>query len=253
MVTTQRKSGNKASKPVRTDRGQALVEGTVMLGVMIVFVVLLLLVLINTYQLSNYNYRLQAIATEAARKVSADKWWLGMERPEYNYTQSCREAEEIAKEELVKNGLVSQSADISPFTWSTSFAQLRGKRVTIVKVAFNLNKAKIISGGFFPSAVKLQASGIASDAEHAVTKHGVALIHADDGAGNQTAIRVPVYNATIGNNTPAHSGWMNAGDAAVGDAPHAYLRMECSSAGSTLQRMSTDRPNSFKLYNRAPW
>jgi hypothetical protein len=235
----------------RSTKGQALVEGASMLVVMTIVIALLLLGLLNTYILGAYNLKMQPIAASAARRVAACKWWLGMIRPEYNQREAEIDAEQALNGELKSVGL--PEANNVKFSYST--VMLRKKLTTIVRVDFDVNKVKIAQGLFFPSFITLHASGVSSDAEHAVTRHGQATIHAQDPSdpASQRAIRVPVYNATVGLNRAAHPRWLRA-DRGTGTYPVAYLRLDCDSEGSRINKQGTNpATNRTEVTDEAIW
>lgn len=215
----------------RSNKGQVIVESAAMFAVLITAVVLLILLAINTYVVGSYNVRLQAAASNAARNIVAQKWWMGMERPEYNEADATADALNTLNLELEAMGLPHAEGFKPTFTREI---MLREKAITLVRVDFNVTLGGK-SGCILPTSVPLHISSISSDAEYAVTTHGRALILCGPKGGPQTGIRVPVYNATIGKQTPAHPTMLVAGNT-PGESPTAHLVLYCNSAGSTIQK-----------------
>ncbi len=245
----KRNSTPKLNSGRRSQCGQALVEGTVMLSVMTTVLAMLFLLVLNTYFISESNVKLQFAASHAAKRISDAKWWLGMERPDYHQESAESDAKLALDNELHALGLPSASN----FTASYSSVMLRQKSVTIVRIDFDVDGLQLCSGLCFSGAAKLHGNGIASDADHAVTPHGRALILAEDpNTGVRHGIRVPVYNATNGNDTPAHPTFLNAGISA-GKYPVANLSIQCNTAGSRIARFINPAPNQTVQTRNLVW
>lgn len=227
---------------IRSIAGQAIVEAGVMLCAMVVIFVMLLFVVAESYISANQNYCALRLATNAARRIVAAKWWLGMEDPTYVEpvagTNSNDPTSTTARQELNAELKAMGMSSAKNFRVSIQEIWLQKKRTTIAKVEFDLDGRVPLLG----SKVTLHPVGIASDAEHAITPHGYSLLHAVDRSGmNQHGLRIPVYNVTIGNDMNAdisaspENQWFRAGTLA-NPYPTAYLRLKCSSTGSELSR-----------------
>ena len=159
-----------------------------------------------------------------------------MQRPEYNERLAEQDAEQALNTELKALGLNTASNFRVAYTRNV---MLREKQITIARVDFDMENLQNAKGAIFLPGFRLHACGVASDAEHAVTRHGQALLLVKDpndpNLNNQRGIRVPVYNATIGLSTPAHPSWLVAGPS-IGPTPTAHLVLNCSSAGSKIQK-----------------
>lgn len=211
-----------------------------MLGAMIVTFVLLLLFLVQVYVSANQNYRLLHLASSSAKRIVDAKWWLGMQDPDYvvpiEGTNGSDATTVSAREELDAELKAMGLGKSKNFRVSLKKIWLQKKVTTIVRVEFDVDIAMSI----FKYVVKFHPTGVASDAEHAVTAHGYTLLHVVDGP-NERGLRIPVYNVTIGQNTNADTSssldnkWFRAGNF-TGPVPTAYLRLECPSNGSLLKR-----------------
>jgi hypothetical protein len=217
----------------RSAKGQAIIGGTACLILLTTLFSGMLLLLLNSGILSTDNQQLHGIASEAARHIAGSKWWLGMERPEYDANAATSEAEQAVNAELATLGL--PQAQNFTVTYSKGF--VRQTEVTIVNVSFDVFGLKTVSGNKFPSFVKLNVSAASSDAEQATTKHALALILVLDPKTNEIkrGIRVPIYNATLGNGYPLDPGLLRAGDS-VGNFPVAYMKLNCPNDGGGHER-----------------
>lgn len=226
----------------RSERGQGIAEGAACMVVMVPVVGLLILLLLNTYFVATYNIKLQSIALNGARLVTSDEWWLGMTRTDYSQA-----AEDNARQAI--NGqlaILGLSCKTPPVFTYTEGVALRKKKITVVRVDFDVTP-KLVRGFFFPSVLTLHASGVSSNANHAVTRHGQIFLEAIDPVTHSgIGIRIPAYNATVGMNTPANPVWLRAGRSA-GKFPVAYLQVKASSEGSTLNRMEDDSDDNGKV------
>jgi hypothetical protein len=242
----------------RTAKGQAIVEGTVMLAVLIGFVAVILFLLANTSLMSSYNYRINAVAAEGARQYVAGMWWLGMKRPFFQTDLAKVDVDKLAKAEIAQMGLLNAEV-VGDVKVKTHRQKVKDKEITIVQVDFDVKGLEILTAGIFPKEVTMHASGIATDAEYAVEKHGMALLHTsypdplNPQVNIERAIRVPVYNATVGYNTPASNDprWLRAGDS-IGHYPVVELTLYCPSSGN-LQMQRTPAENTTEILERKPW
>lgn len=87
--------------------GQALVETAC--GMVVVTIVFVLLVMfgLNTFFAFKYSADVKIIATEAAKIVLTNKYWLGMRRPDYNPDESVEKARVVANTLASKLGIAS--------------------------------------------------------------------------------------------------------------------------------------------------
>lgn len=231
MSTTKFQRQARTTRRVRSSYGQALAEGAAIMVIMVPLVALLILFLINSYFISTHNIKIQSIASSAARMAVSEKWWLGMTRTDYS-TAGEDNARQAIYSQLGFLGLTCKAPPV--FTYKHD-VMLRLKNITVVRVDFDVTP-KLAKGFFFPSFLTLHASGVSSDAEHAVTRHGQIFLEAIDPAtGQGIGIRVPAYNATVGMNTSAHPLWLRAGRSA-GKFPVAYLQIQANTDGSVINR-----------------
>lgn len=214
-----------STKTARSQRGQLIIGGTAMMVLMSMIFFGLLLVLLNTAAISNNSSKLQGIASEAAGLIAAKKWFLGMERKEWDQVKAESEAQESVTKSLAAIGLPPPSQFRVKFIRGT----VRDTQVVVTKVSFNVSGLQIVSGGILGNVVpSIHISGLATDSEHAVTKHAMALILAVDPSNPRIrrGIRVPIYNATNGQGQPLNGTVLKAGRSA-GSFPEAMLNLNC--------------------------
>lgn len=231
----------------RRARGQALVEGACIIPVMILLVVFLAMFLINTSIVGTYNFRVNAIASEAARQYMAGKWWLGMERDAFNESGAEDDMKDLVDAEIEHLGM--GNAHASNFKFTRHHSVVAGEDSTIMHVEFDVTELKCISYGLFPSKVTLHATGMASDVEFAQSKHGMCLIHAVDplNPSKQRAFRIPILNASKGENRPADSNttdpWLTAGPT-LGTPPIVTMNIFVKNQGQLMLQQTDANGNS---------
>lgn len=242
----------------RSSSGQAIAEGAVGLGLITVSAAFLLLFMVQTYGSTNQNYRLLQLASSAAERITAAKWWMGMQDPNFEAPKpdGSDGPSRVARDELNARLAALHMGECKNFAVTTKQIWLQKKLTTIVRVDFDVNASVPLLG----VPVKLHATGLASDAEHAITSHGYALVHAvgsvhPNSPTGESGLRIPVYNCTVGHNTAAHPNWMKCGTF-TGTVPTAYLRLEVPSYGQLSRRIldktSTD-PNALERTDLYPW
>jgi hypothetical protein len=209
--------------------GQAIVEGAALMVVLVPLVVILTFMLVNASIVGTYAYRLNAIASESSRQYNAGKWWLGMERTGFNVPAAQQDVKDLVNAEIAASGWPEAKADNFQFDYTAGM--MNNQPITVLRVSFDVSGLKVLSAGVFPSTVKIHATGISSDAEYAVARHGMVVIHTVGGK-SQRAIRIPAYNATIGRDTPAHPDfhWLHAGPS-IGTSPVINFNIKCDSSG----------------------
>lgn len=119
-----------------------------------------LLLFINTVILSDYHLKLQIAATEAAKIIDGQKYWLGAVRSDYNRVDAEKNAREVADLILEKLGLPdtsSFSVDYPSKATNTALGNIQLTRVTLA-----VNRLKTV-GGLFAPFIELKGSGISSD------------------------------------------------------------------------------------------
>ena len=224
---------------------------------MAIMAALLLLLIANTSVLGSYSYKLNAVAAEGARQYTAGIWWLGMKRPNFNEQKAAVDVYILVTKLIESMGL--QNAKVENLQVIPRHKMVMGRDITVVEVSFDASGLELVAGGLFPKVVRLHASGVSSDAEFAIPKHGMALLHSvypdplNPQVNIERAIRVPIYNATVGKNTPASSdpSIMHAGDS-VDRFPQLTINLICPNSGE-LNVESTASNGSTIVSDKVAW
>lgn len=238
------------AKVLRRASGQALVEGACIIPVMILLVVFLCFFLVNTSIVGTYNYRLNAIAAEAARQYNSGKWWIGMERPFFNEAKAEEDMIALIDAEVKASGL--GDVEITNHKFTRHEGKADGETIGIMRVEFDVTNLKCVSYGVFPTRIKLHATGMACDAEYAFSKHGMALLHVVDDSDptqppKERGIRVPILNASRGESQPADSTpgdpWLTAGST-LGTPPIVTMTIYAKHFGQLTMQQTNENGNS---------
>jgi hypothetical protein len=228
-------SSQRRGHAYRSRKGQAIAAGSGFLVLISMLAAGLLLCLANFAILGNYNERLQGVANEIAERAANEEYRLGVEREYDPDTISAVGSGFIADRkhldaELKLMGV--QPGTVYNYHVESSDATVRDIPVKLYTVSFDVFGLPIC-GGVLPSVIPLHVVGSSSNySEHVRERHGSALILFTDPdpkyANRQRGVRVPIYNATLGRNTPADPTHLHIGPM-VGQPPEAYLRVQCNS------------------------
>lgn len=146
---------------VRRERGQTTLGIVSGLAVMVAVFVLLVMFGLNVFSALKYGADLKLAATEAANIIQANKFWLGMKRPDYNQGLALEKATRIADAVSVRLGLppieiVEVMEDDTP-----------ASDIVVVKVRAK-NLLLPFATGAFPSFLTLKAEGISVQSKNCV-------------------------------------------------------------------------------------
>lgn len=136
-----------AKRSCRRSTGQAIIEGVAMLTFLIPIMVgvTLLTLFIGIY--SYYHLAILQVADAGARAAVDDRYWLGVERPEYKEANTENKIKNTVSDLWKRTGLagsVSTDVDLSdPKT---------------VAVTVTANNVPIPSGGFLPAGLSLKST-----------------------------------------------------------------------------------------------
>lgn len=225
---------------LREASGQSIVEGTAFMVMLTMLATGMIIFMLNLARLSSYNYRLQVIASEAAKQVIANAYWMEMTRSGFtlrggatNPSSSSVDIGEncayLVNKELKMLGL----PEASNFRIESRNEKVLGNDIMVVNVDFEVSGLTLESAGLFKPIISLHAHGVATSAQYRVSPHGICLIHCVDDSVKppiERAIRVPVYNATIGSDTPADNSYLRAGDS-IGQTACAGVTIYCENDG----------------------
>lgn len=180
----------KYRKQSRKISGQALVGGTAMLSVSVIFVVGLIALLLNFFFACNYSIKAQVVANEAAKIVDAHKYWLGLPRVDYNAEATATAALSTANELCQQLGLPPiQSGDfVVDSAASTITLTIRGCAIPCTSV-------------IFPSMIPVTALGVCP--QSVVTPYGIMQIGVPvpNTASQYQIVTLPAYGFCQGTKT----------------------------------------------------
>jgi hypothetical protein len=241
------------SSKIRKNHGHTIVEGAAMIPLLVFFSIALAFFVLNAGIVGTYNYRLNAIASEAARQMNAGRWWLGMERTGFKVEEAKNDVRRLLVAEVNAMGWEGASLHPDDIEITTEQKMAGDRPLNIVRVTFRVDGLRIQSAGVFPQTISLSAAGISSDAEYHVPRHAMAVLHVVDPrtGATQRAIRVPIYNATIGNDTPAHPKHLHAGPS-IGTFPVVTMNIYAKTTGRLLL-YKTDRTRATKVEDLGSW
>lgn len=201
--------------PVRSKHGQGIAESGIVLVVGTTLAIGLVMFLLNLARVSSCNYRLQSIASQAARQIIANEYFLDMQLGEFDddphHLVSAEPSSDGASTDIGKNCryLVDQELEMVGLPASTNFKiksydrTIMDHRVRFIEIDYDVPGLQVISANMFPASYSLHAHGFASSSKHSVSTHGICLIHVVDvdstgrPTGVERGIRVPIINATI--------------------------------------------------------
>ncbi len=137
---------------LRPPKGQGLVESACCAVVLVPLAIGLILLLLNAYAISNYNYKLNVAATLSAQAVGAKKYWLGMVRPDYQPEQGTAAARAAAVR-------LTKALGLPPTECSVQDDQAGDGDV--IKVTLTAKRYPLPFGGLlFPSFINLTGTGV---------------------------------------------------------------------------------------------
>lgn len=178
------------SKSLRASSGQGLAEGVAGLVIFCMVFIGCLMLFINTVVLSDYYRKLQMAATEAAKSIDAEKYWIGMHRPDYNQSTAEANARNLADFILVSSGLPKTSSFKVDYPQQASNIAGQGT-MQLTRVTLSVNQLRTV-GGLFAPFIALSGAGISTNA----SSHCYAYADLAIRNQNRTAIRqfyFPVY------------------------------------------------------------
>ncbi len=189
----------------RSTKGQAIAEMVPAISVLVLLALGSLLLLINFTAIASRKAILDVVAGEAAKAVLADRYFLGMQRKQFDITASSKRAQSIANEMLAKAGLgTTTNFKVTPF-YSVPLATSK-QIVDIVRIDISASVVpaspdfKFLNATVIPKLVTISSSGIASDAAEAKSNGlGIITMYNIDHPKKSHAFFLPIYNAEVVN------------------------------------------------------
>lgn len=133
-------------KTYRRQKGQAIIEGAAFLVAVIPLMVAFVLLTLFIGMFSYYHLATLQVADAGARSAVDDRYWLGVERPDYSAGKTTQRVQDAVTSLWHKVGL--------PGTVSTT-VDLDDPNTVVVTVT--ANSVPLPSGGFLPPTLSLQS------------------------------------------------------------------------------------------------
>jgi hypothetical protein len=228
---------NRLKKHKRTAGGQAIAESAFGASFVVILIMGLMMLLLNSTTLGTRKVQVESVASAAAKSIMSDKYFLGMERPQYDLDSSSQNARDLADAMLDRIGL----GKTTYFKAIPSGATIDGHKIDLVRVDLRVSVTpatpgfKILEYTIIPELVSIAGSGMASTAsESKGYALGVVDFYNLDNPKQSHAFFLPLYSAELvngnvqagdksydanssntatGSNDPNYSGW-SAGDPA---------------------------------------
>jgi hypothetical protein len=161
QIPTNRQRQTNAARHGRTSTGQGLVEGACGTVILITVFVLLVMFGLNAFFAIKYSADVKIIATEAAKVVLTNKYWLGMRRPDYNPDEAVAKASEIANTLATKLGI--------PAVQIVEFNQEETPAGDIISVKVQADGLRLpYAAKIFPRFLSMAATGVSVQPKNSV-------------------------------------------------------------------------------------
>lgn len=182
----------------RSERGQGLAEGAAGLVIFCMVFVGCLMLFINTVVLSDYYRKLQMAATEAAKTIDAQKYWLGAPRAGYDQATAEANARNLADFILESAGMPKTSSFKVDYPSKASNVEGQASMV-LTRVTLSVNELKTV-GGLFAPFIALSGVGISSNQAGGVYAYCTMALQTQGSTntGGARQIYFPVYGVTHG-------------------------------------------------------
>lgn len=178
----------------RRSRGQAICEAAAMLVVVIPLIIGLTLLVLNVGFAVMNQQKVNIVATETAKVVSAQRYYLGAEVPSFK----ARKDEIERKAQLVCDSMLTQMG-LPTGNATFSYSNVNGTNSSIVGCTVTVNRIKLFGAGIFPSMITLSGQGVAAQDPGAGTGNTgnfllarMALRNSD--GSHRWIFYIPVYN-----------------------------------------------------------
>jgi hypothetical protein len=181
----------------RSNSGQALIEGTVFLVIMMGLFIACIIMVVNLSIVVTEQQKIQVAATQAAQYIIGQRYWLGAVRTDYDATKTAANARAVANGVLEALGLPDSCA----FT-TTDIPSQNGIIVSTVTVA--VAGLPLLNGARLP--IPMAASSASTTAQDITQGWRCVNIQCADPNNPQDQAQwrtamVPCYNYLVGPGT----------------------------------------------------
>lgn len=192
----------RCSRRRRTNYGQAIAESAFGVFFVAILILPLMMLILNSTTLGTRKVQVESIASAAARSIMSDRYFLGMERPQYDLASSTQNARELADAMLKRIGL----GRATYFKATPANAIVDGQKIDLVRIDLRVAAApatpgfKILDCTMIPELISIAGSGIASTAsESKGYALGVVDFYNMDNPKQSHAFFLPIYSAELVN------------------------------------------------------
>jgi hypothetical protein len=148
----------------RSACGSGIAEGVVATWLIVSVAVAVLLLLINVGLIILSQQKVTAVAMAAAKHLANGRYWVGMERNDFNANKGTLEAE---AKTLAEDMIVDLGWKRSDLIWKkptyTPVMQGGARMGWITRVNFDVKNVQLMKGVAFPSVVAIPATGISAE------------------------------------------------------------------------------------------
>lgn len=192
----------RCSRRRRTNYGQAIAESAFGVFFVAILILPLMMLILNSTTLGTRKVQVESIASAAARSIMSDRYFLGMERPQYDLASSTQNARELADAMLKRIGL----GRATYFKATPANTIVDGQKIDLVRIDLRVAAApatpgfKILDCTMIPELISIAGSGIASTAsESKGYALGVVDFYNMDNPKQSHAFFLPIYSAELVN------------------------------------------------------
>lgn len=176
----------------RTVRGQAIAEGVAAAVMLCMIAVPLLVLTLNVGMFFAWQSKLNFIATECARYIDANKYWLGMPRDDFKSTEAEKRARRLA--DVMCDALGVPKTTV--FDVAETEVDFDGTKITVTRVELQAGLSVAFSG-FIPKPLQVKGVGVSSDGAQAVPPYCTMVLefgNSNDFTKSRAAV-IPAYAA----------------------------------------------------------
>lgn len=183
----------KAGFAGRRGSGQALIEGGVAMIMIGAIAIPLLIMLINVGMFMSWKSKYDFVATETARYIDANRYWMGMKRHDFNQANVEKNALALAQKLCQQLGL-PPIGDGGLKLVPEEVTEILDSKVTVTRVELD-PKVALSFSGLIPKPLRVMGVGVSSDASQAVPAYCTAVIaiSCPNQPNNCLAVEVPAY------------------------------------------------------------
>ena len=238
-----------ASSPARVRRqdGQALAEGAAALVVITSVVVLLIMFMVNLYNVISCRTMLEVVASEAAKVYEGNEYFLGMQRQDFSTTSASTSASNVATALATELGLPTlSSVTFSEQSTSDGSGYITCEITTSLPLPF--------VGAVFPNLVSMDVKGVSAAGGMAVHPPAVVNFSARDSSNVLVGCQLPAYGLYTDHGQLSQDGDPSKLNAQLGNCPApGPIKMPYGYTGFSMGKDTTPMLNGTKSGDAEMW